>query len=129
MIRKLILSCAFLCFLPGIAHALALGHLELRSKLNQQFDARIKLYSVPPGQLEDFTAQLAGKKAFERAGLERSFVLTTLRFELIEDSDGLGYIKITTPNYIKEPYLNFIVEVDGPAGRILREYSVLFEAQ
>ncbi len=112
-----------------MAHALALGNLELRSTLNQQFDARIRLHSVPTGQLQDFSAQLAGKKAFARAGLERSYVLTTLRFEIVEESDGSGYIKITSRDYVKEPYLNFIVEVDGPAGRILREYTVLFEAR
>ena len=105
--------------------ALALGVLELQSTLNQRLDARIPLHRVNIDEIDDIQVTLGDKAAFARAGLERAFVLTSLRFKVVQTATGETYIDVSSKERIREPYLNFIVDVSSPSGRVLREYSLL----
>lgn len=124
----------FLCFaLFGLApldsNALGLGHIELHSALNQRLEARIMLISVKAEDAEDIKIALADDAAFDRAGLTRPPVLASLRFAVVQDQGGGSYIRVTSKQNITEPFLSFIIEVDSPAGRLMREYSVVLETR
>ncbi|MBR9882535.1 MAG: hypothetical protein GYB21_02295 [Oceanospirillales bacterium] len=41
--------------------------------------------------------------------------------------DGTGVIRLKSSAPIKEPFLNFLVEVNWPAGRLVREYTLLLD--
>ncbi len=117
-----------LALLPaGFVHALGLGEIQLRSGLNQPLDAEIELLSVRPGETEGMIVSLAPQEAFLRAGVERPFMLRQLRFEVVQTPDGQPIIQVTTRRPIVEPFLNFLVEVDWPRGRLLKEYTVLLD--
>ncbi len=108
-------------------HALGLGEIRLRSALNQPMDAEIQLLSVKPGETDGMIVSLAPQDAFLRAGVERPFSLTQLKFDIQLSPDGQPYIHVTTRKPIVEPFLNFLVEVDWPRGRLLKEYTVLLD--
>jgi len=59
-------------------------------------------------------------------GLERPFFLSGLRFKTVK-KDGRVSILVTSREIIREPFLNFLVEVNWPQGRILREFTVLLD--
>ena len=59
--------------------------------------------------------------------LIRFHFLTDLRFEVIVNAQGKSVIKIRSRKPVKEPFLNFLVEVNWPAGRLLREYTLLLD--
>ena len=107
--------------------ALGLGDIEMRSALNQPLDADIGLTSVQPGELEGLLVQLASREAFERAGIERSPALTALRFSVERRNDGSAFIKVGSNGPVVEPFLNFLLEVDWPKGRMVREYTILLD--
>ena len=108
--------------------ALGVGDIEVSSGLNQPFDARIEIFGAKPGEILDLSARLAEKDAFERAGLARPYSLTTLKFNVVSSEGGTsGYIHITSRDGIREPALEFIVEVEWPRGSLQRKYSVLLE--
>src|SRR5690606_28556578 len=65
---------------------------------------------------------LANQADFDRAGVERVFFLTGITFRV----DG-NRILLTTREPVNEPFLNFLVELNWPAGRVLREYTVLLD--
>lgn len=111
--------------LPGFAGALGLGGIELNSALNQPMDAEIKLSKVGDLQEDEIRIKLAGYDEFERAGVERVFFLTGLKFDVDIKPDGSGVIHVTSKMPVKEPFLNFIIEMQWPQGRLLREYTVL----
>ena len=123
--RKLLLLTLCLAWMPGTTYALALGAVELQSALNQRLDARIALHRVNVEEIADIRVMLGDKAAFNRAGLERTFLLTSLRFKIVQTASGETYISVSSEERIREPYLNFIVDVQAPSGRILREYSLL----
>lgn len=125
--RKLATAAAVsLALASGGVFGLGLGDIEMRSALNQPMDAEIRLTSVKPGELDGMIVQLAPQDAFARAGIERSQVLTDLSFS-VDTSNGAPIIRISSNRPVVEPFLNFLLEVDWPQGRMVREYTVLLD--
>lgn len=115
------------CLVSTLANSLGLGDIEVYSALNQPLAAEIELSSVRPGETDNMRVKLAGEDAFMQAGVERPFYLTRLKFNLAVKPDGTQYINITTEAPVREPFLNFLVDVDWPRGRLVREYTVLLD--
>lgn len=128
MIRKLLLFAAvMLGCLASPAYGLGLGELDLKSALNQQFSAEIELTNVRGLEVEEIIPNLGSEEDFARVGVERNFQLTDLRFKVAPNENGEMTIYVTSSKPVIEPFLNFIVEVLWPTGRILREYTVLLD--
>jgi pilus assembly protein FimV len=118
---------AIVCLLPTLLWALGVGGIEVSSGLNQAFDAKISIVGAKQGELADVSAKLAEKDVFARAGLARPYSLAALKFEVVPTGDSSGYIHITSRDGIREPALEFIMEVKWPNGSLRRKYSVLLE--
>ncbi len=128
MLRKLPLAIAIaLAVAPFQSQALGLGKIKTRSVLNQPFDAEIQLLSVPPGELDGVRVNLASMEAFDRAGVDRPYLLSKLRFKTLRKANGDAAIEVFSREAIQEPYLNFLVEVNWPKGRMVREFTVLLD--
>lgn len=128
MVRKL--AAALLgvgVFIPGLANALGLGEIKLNSALSEPLDAEIELVQVRELTSTEILPGLASNEDFNAAGVERYPFLTDLRFEVVIGDKGRSYIKVRSRKPIKEPFLNFLVEVNWPAGRLLREYTMLVD--
>ena len=101
--------------------------LRVAAVMNQSFDAKIPIIGAKPGELVDVRANLAEKDVFERAGLTRPYTLSALKFAIVATGDESGYIHITSRDRVREPALEFIVEVKWRNGSLRRKYSVLLE--
>lgn len=112
--------------LPETAFTLGLGEIEVNSALNQKLKADIELLSATPEDTETIIVKLASRKEFTRAGLDRPYLLNDLRFKA-ENIEGVPHIIVTSGGPIREPFLNFLVEIDWPNGHLLREYTVLLD--
>lgn len=110
----------------GMAPALGLGEITLHSALNQPFEAEIELLEVGDLGAQDLSVGLAPAEVFNRSGVERFYFLNDLRFTpLLRGSRSV--IRVVSSRPVREPYLNFIVEVARPNGQLLREYTVLLD--
>ena len=128
MVRKLSLMLVLtLGLVPLAAQALGLGNIKLNSALNQRFNAEIGLMSLAKGEIHDVKVTMASDEAYKRSGIDRTFLLTTLKFKPEQKADGTAVIKVTSDNPIQEPFLNFLIEVNWPKGRLIREYTVLLD--
>lgn len=128
MVRKLSLAVALvLGITPFSAFPVGLGNIHLNSALNQYFDAEIDLLSVEQDEVADIKVTLASPEAFRRSGLERPFILSKLRFQAEETAAGKTVIRVSSRDPIREPFLNFLIEVNWPKGKLLREYTVLLD--
>ena len=110
----------------GLAPALGLGEITLHSALNQTLDAEIELLEL--GDLADteFKVRLAPPEVFSRSGVDRIYFLNDLRFTPLLRG-GSGVIRVVSSKPVREPYLNFIVEVARPNGNLFREYTLLLD--
>lgn len=125
--RKLALAAAVAMACGGRAQALGLGDIELNSTLNAPLDAEIRLVSDRPGELRSAVVELAPAEAFAQAGVERLALLNDLHFDVQTLADGVAVVKVSSGQSIREPFLDFIVELRWDAGRLLREYTVLLD--
>jgi pilus assembly protein FimV len=124
-------SAIFLSFL-AVAIApqswgLGLGEIELDSALNQEFNATIELFDASGLESGEILVSLGSSEDFDRIGVERFFFLTGLEFQVGVAANGDPQIEVTSSRPITEPYLNFLVEVLWPNGRLLKEYTVLLD--
>ncbi|MBS1241816.1 MAG: hypothetical protein H6R40_1243, partial [Gemmatimonadetes bacterium] len=107
--------------------AIALGDIKVRSALNEPLDAEIELVSVRGDELADLRAGIASTEEFRRAGVERPYLLSRLRFRVEEKAGGKAVLRVSTRQPVKEPFLNFLVEINWPQGRLVREYTALLD--
>ncbi|HHJ34898.1 MAG TPA: hypothetical protein ENJ87_03945 [Gammaproteobacteria bacterium] len=112
--------------IPNAGFTLGLGEIEVNSALNQKLNADIELLSAAPEDSETIIIKLASRKQFTRAGLDRPYLLNDLRFKSVI-VDGVPHIKVTSSSPIREPFLNFLIEIDWPNGHLLREYTILLD--
>tara|TARA_R110002094_G_scaffold514_1_gene2543 strand:- start:4352 stop:7351 length:3000 start_codon:yes stop_codon:yes gene_type:complete len=127
-VRKLAVALALAGGLgSGVAQALGLGEIELQSYLNEPMDAEIVLpqsQGVDPG---DVFVNIAPERAYQRLGLQRNLFLGKLRFDVATRSDGNLVVNVSSREPLREPYLNFLLELTWPNGRLMREYAVLVD--
>ena len=114
-------------WLPIASHGLGLGEITLRSALNQPLEAEIELLALRPDEVDSVEVKLASNATFEQSGIDRTSLHSELRFKLQQKATGSYYIRAYTQALIKEPFLNFLVEVNWSAGRLVREYTVLLD--
>jgi len=126
MMRKFVSVILLSVFSAGVL-ALGLGNIQLNSGLNQPFDARIELLSPTASELDSLMVSLASVEAFERAGIDRAFVLGSLRFEIQQGDSGQDFVHVTSREPLREPFLNFLIEASWANGRLYREYTVLLD--
>lgn len=55
-----------------------------------------------------------------------AYFLTDLSF-VLEERKGTPYLLITTKQPIKEPFMDFLLELEWPNGQLLREYTLLLD--
>ncbi|SDS14355.1 pilus assembly protein FimV [Halopseudomonas xinjiangensis] len=129
MVRKLVLAVAAASALmsSNMAHALGVGDINLRSALNQPLNAEIELLQVRDLSSAEIRPSLASPDDFGRAGIDRDFFLTDLKFTPEVRSDGRAIIRVTSNKPVREPFLNFLMEVKWPSGRVLREFTLLLD--
>ncbi len=125
--RFALLTAAFLLANPGGAYALGLGDIQMNSALNQRMDAEIELKSVREGDLDGLKISLAESDIFRQHGIDRLDFLSMFSFDLLKKADGTPYIKVTSPQPIREPFLNFLVDIQWSSGRMVRQYTVLVD--
>ncbi len=128
MLRKLAWALAMLGLSVSTGvRALGLGDITLHSALNQPLDADIDLLSVRPGEADGMLVGLASRELFERMGLERPFVLSQLKFKVITGTDGKPHIHVSSAQAVREPFLDFLLDVSWTNGKLQREYTVLLD--
>ena len=126
-LRLTLLSALSLALIPGLSWALGLGGIKTDSALNEPFQGRIELTGLAPDELETVKVTLAPEAEFAKAGSPRPHFLTRLNFLPEVSSEGKLQVLVTSPEPIREPYLDFLVEVTWPQGRLVKGYTVLLD--
>lgn len=127
-VRKLVLAIAAASALSsGMAHALGLGELSVKSTLNQPLVAEIELTEAQGLNASQVVPSLATTADFAQAGVTRQAFLNDLTFTPVINASGKSVLRITSSRPVREPFVKFLVQVLWPNGRLLREYSLLLD--
>ncbi len=111
---------------PLSSGAIGLGDIRSSSHLNQPLNAKIELLSTSAQEAKQVQVRLASADVFNRVGIDRPAYLNSLRFTSTIQN-GKPVILVSSSQPIKEPFLNFLLEVSWPKGQLLKEYTVLLD--
>jgi pilus assembly protein FimV len=111
---------------PLAAAGVGLGEIELDSYIDEPFEGRIELIDVERDEIDRIRARLGSEADFRAAGIERTPSVQALDFEPVWEEGG-AYLRVTTSRPVTRTFLDFLVELEWPAGRQLRGYTVLLD--
>lgn len=100
--------------------ALAISDVELKSYLNQPLEARITLLNA---NLDELNSLKINIDMIEDISNRQQI---NLMYEIKQNENG-HYISITSEDVIREPVLNFSLELNWSEGHLIREYSILID--
>ena len=111
---------------PWFAEAAGLGKITVLSGLGQPLRAELEVNATRE-EVTGMTARLAPQDAFRQAGIDYASALLDLRFSVEKRGNGQSVIKVSSSKPVNEPFLDFLVELNWPAGRLVREYTFLLD--
>ncbi len=127
-VRNLTKTFAAVSLLTPIgAYSLGVGDIKLHSALNQNLNAEIALVLSDTEKLEDIKVKLAPPSKFEEAGVPWSHFLSQIKFKTVTKANGAIVIKLSSKEVLREPFLDFLLEVSWPKGDVYREFTVLVD--
>jgi len=121
-----VVSCLVLSGFPLAAGAAGLGKVVVFSALGQPLRAEIEV-SATRDELSGMKAQLASPETFKQSGVDYSTTLLGIRFSLEKRANGQSVIKLSSDSPINDPFIDMLLELNWPAGRLVREYTFLLD--
>ncbi len=112
---------------PVAGHALGLGEIHIDSKLNQPLTAHIDLLGARDAELASLSATIAGRDAFQRAGMDRPAFLNSAQFSVSRDRQDRPVLALHSRDAFTEPVIELLVELHWPGGALIREYTLLLD--
>jgi pilus assembly protein FimV len=112
---------------PFHAQALGLGRLSVQSALGEGMRAEIDITSLSPEEAASLQVRIAPPEAYRAAGVDYNAVLAAAQATLGRRADGRPYLRVTSDRAVQEPFIEVIVEVNSSSGRLVREFTLLFD--
>ena len=109
------------------AHALGLGRISVQSALGEPLRAEIDIAEISADEASSLKASVASAEAFRAAGLEYSSSIAELQISVQKRVDGRSYLRLSSARAITEPFVDLILEANWSSGRIVRDYTMLFD--
>ncbi len=107
--------------------ALSLGRVTVQSALGESLRAEIEVPDINAEEAASLKASLASPEAFRAAGLDYNAAMSGLQLSLQRRADGRFYIRLSSERAINEPFIDMIVEASWATGRVVRDYTLLFD--
>ncbi|EHR72742.1 hypothetical protein BurJ1DRAFT_3942, partial [Burkholderiales bacterium JOSHI_001] len=118
---------AAMCVAAGNAWALGLGRLNVQSALGETLRADIDVTSLAPEEENSLRVRIASPDAYRAAGVDYNAVLPATTAVLMRRADGRPFLRLTSDRAVQEPFVDVILELNWATGRLVREYTLLFD--
>jgi pilus assembly protein FimV len=109
------------------AWALGLGRLAVQSALGEPLRAEIDVTSLTSDEAGSLRVRVATSEAYRAAGVDYNAVLPGTQVTLARRADGRPYLRLVSDRVVLEPFVDVILELNWASGRLVREYTLLFD--
>jgi pilus assembly protein FimV len=109
------------------ANALGLGRLSVQSALGEALRAEIDVTALTAEEASTLRLRVAAPDAYRAAGVDYNAVLPDTQVQLMRRPGGQPYLKLSSSRAVVEPFVDVILEMDWASGRLVREYTMLFD--
>lgn len=107
--------------------ALGLGKETLHSALGEKLFMELPINGIGNYNHEQLRFSIASIERYQKMGVEFRHDHQQLKFSILEDDKGRFTLLITSAKPIKEPFLNFIIDMESPSGQLFKEVSILLD--
>ena len=110
----------------GGAQALGLGKLNVQSALGETMRAEIELTSLSAEEAATLKVRVAPPESYRSSGVEYNAVLTSTQVQMVRNN-GRTVLRVSSDRSVQEPFVDVILELTWASGRLVREYTLLFD--
>ncbi len=120
-------AAALLTLSAPTVQALSLGPIVVQSALGEPLRAEIDILEINAEESASLRAAVASPEAFRAAGLDYNAAMANLRVTLQRRANGRSFIRINSDRPVNDPFVDMILEASWSSGRIVRDYTMLFD--
>ena len=125
--KSAVATAAVLGLLSGHAYALTLGRITVQSSLGEPLRAQIEVVDLTAEEAASLKTAIASPDAFSAAGLQYNPAMPDLQVKLQKRADGRAVIELSSQRLINDPFIDLLIEATWASGRIIRDYTLLFD--
>ena len=107
--------------------ALGLGRLNVSSALGETLKAEIDISNLSAEEASSLVVRIAGPDAYRAAGVDYNAVLQGAQVTLARRADGRPYLRVRSDRAVQEPFVDVILELAWSSGKLVREFTLLFD--
>lgn len=116
-----------MCIWGSSAYALSLGQISVLSALGDPLRAEVEILDINAEEASTLTAKVAPPENFKTAGLDYNAAMAGLQVTLQRRANGRSYLRLNSDRAINDPFVDMILEASWNTGRIVRDYTMLFD--
>ena len=120
-------AAALIGLAPPTAQALSLGPIVVQSALGEPLRAEIDVLEINAEEAASLRTTVASPEAFRAAGLDYNAAIANLRVTLQRRANGRSFIRLQSDRPVNDPFVDMILEANWSSGRIVRDYTMLFD--
>ena len=108
-------------------YAAQLGKITVKSTQDSLFDAEIILTLDKEDDIKKMIPSIASREIYSLQGMQRQKIHSDIKINLskVEPNKALIFLKSSVP--AKESFIDLLVQIESPKGKILKEYTVLLD--
>jgi FimV-like protein len=111
----------------GIANALTLAPIAVRSYLGQHLAAEIEVFNLMQQEELSLKARIADPKTFLDLNMDYKQSIGDVHIELLRRPNGTRFIKLRSVRPVTEPFVDLVIEVSSSAANLVRPYRLLLD--
>jgi pilus assembly protein FimV len=125
--KSAVATAAVLSLLSGHVYALSLGRITVQSALGEPLRAQIEVIDISAEEAASLKTAIAAPDAFTAAGLAYNPAMPDLQVKLQKQANGRAVIELSSQRLINDPFIDLLIEASWASGRIIRDYTLLFD--
>ncbi len=127
--KRVAVAAAFaaLSLAPAASWSLGLGRLNVQSALGEPLRAEIDVTSITAEEAASLQSKMASPETYRAAGVDYNQVLGATSVSLQKRSDGRSVLRLSSDRAVTEPFVDAILDLSWSSGRLVREYTLLFD--
>ena len=108
-------------------YALQLGKIQVKSTQNSPFDAQIAIEVDKGENLEQMQYLIASQEVYKSQGMQRQAIHSDIKINLAYSASKSTILVLKSTNPVKDSFLDLLIQIDSPQGKIFKEYTVLLD--
>jgi len=110
----------------GSAWGVGLGKLSVQSALGETLKAEIEITSLSPEEAGTLKVRVAPPESYRTSGVDYNPILTGTQVQLVQNG-GRTVLRVSSDRAVQEPFVDVILELSWASGKLVREYTLLFD--